>query len=149
MPERRAYPRIASDLAGALEFKVTSAASKSSPAIQRLQVPVGVSSLSREGAAVYWLAEPPTADLPSRRVTLHLAIGPRNHQVPAMVAWATYPDPDGVARLGLRLELAASSAATRIAFTEWIAEQTRAGRAEANRARYSRQRPSRTDSNSS
>ena len=127
MPERRAYPRIDSDLPGLLEFRVPT---PSDPARgdRPVNVPVAVSSISCEGASVRWLVAPGGRDLPDRRVTLHFAIDDARYRMPAMVAWSSYPDHSGVAEVGLRLELAASPAATRHAFAEWIAIRTAAAK---------------------
>jgi hypothetical protein len=50
-----------------------------------------------------------------------------------MVAWSSIPRLGGTARLGLRLELAASPSAVRHAFADWIAVRTAAARAAARR----------------
>lgn len=118
MSERRAYPRLDSDLPGLLECNDHSA----SPA--RLQLPVMVNTVSCEGASVEFYSPAGAQIRTDRPVTLHVAFDGDQHQVAGMVAWSVNRGA-GLSKLGLRLELAATPAVSRHAYAEWITTRTR------------------------
>jgi hypothetical protein len=128
MSERRAYPRIDSDLPGLLECNDGTASEG------RFQVPVMVNTVSCEGASVRFYSPSGAQVRAERPVTLHVAFGGDEHQVAGMVAWSV--NRGGMSELGLRLELAATPAVSRHAFADWITERTRERRDQAGRKEH-------------
>ena len=111
--EQRRFPRIPFARAGEIEIRGKDLAESE-------RVPVSFLTVSCEGVGLK-IKQPPTTSLHrGTSVILHFTVGEHALEIPGRIAWAS-----DAQEVGIKLQLALATAATRHAFAAWIVDTTK------------------------